>query len=224
MKKASIATPFLFLAMVHASAQSAWWSLKGFLDGDPDRTMNVLIERNGARTTVRSSDDGRMVSESVLDGDGNPISYRTFAGDGATSLEAAVDDGRGIMVRSRGREWNMISRNDIVLSDPSNFWVFSLWLSREPGFTERSFSLYQDGENRLVGMRLRNAGLQTIALGGRTLRAVCLEMTLSDPWARMFWPHRYRYWFSAEDGGQPAFPDGEQPCRLILGHGDPHPL
>lgn len=199
MKKALVAMSLIVLGIVNASAQSAEWRLAGFIDGNPDRTMCVLIERNGARTTIQSSDGGRPVSESVLDENGNPYSLRTFAGDGTTSFEATVGDGRRIAARSVGREWNMKSQNALVLSDPSNFWVFSLWLSREPGFKEKSFSLYQESENRLVGMRLRNTGIQTITVGEKNLPAYRLDMSLSDPLARIFWPHVYRYWFSAED-------------------------
>jgi hypothetical protein len=48
-------------------------------------------------------------------------------------------------------------------------------------------------------MRLRNSGIQTITVGEKILRAYRLDMSLSDPLARMFRPHLYRYWFSAED-------------------------
>ena len=199
MKRALVAMALIFLTIASASAQSAQWRLAGFIDGNPGRMMCVLIERNGARTTIQSSDGGRLVSESVLDENGNPFSLRTFALDGTTSFEATVGDGRRIAARSGRREWSMKSQNAIVLSDPSNFWVFSLWLSREPGFKEKSFSLYQESENRLVGMRLRNCGIQTITVGEKILRACRLDMSLSDPLARMFWPHVYWYWFSAED-------------------------
>ena len=138
-------------------------------------------------------------SESILDGNGNPFSYRTFARDGAASLEMIVRDGRRIAAQSGGRTWNLEARNAIVLSGPSTFWVFQSWLSRDPRFTEKSFSFYQDSEKKLVGMRLRNAGIETISVGGTSLRAYRLDMTLADPLARMFWPHVYRYWFSAED-------------------------
>jgi hypothetical protein len=199
MKRALVAMALIFLCIVNASALSAEWRLAGFIDGNPDRTIRVTIERNGATTMIRSFDGGRAVSESVLDENGNPFSHCTFARDGTTSFEATAGDGRRIAARSGGREWNMKSQNAIVLSDPSNFWVFSLWLSREPGFKEKSFSLYQESENRLVGMRLRNSGIQTITVGEKILRAYRLDMSLSDPLARMFWPHVYRYWFSAED-------------------------
>ena len=199
MKRALIAVSLVLLGMGNASAQSMEWRLAGFVDGNPDRTIRVTVERNGATTRVRSFDGSRAVSESVLDENGNPFSYRTFAGEGAISFEATVGGGRRIAARSGGREWSLKSQNAIVLSDPSNFWVFSLWLSREPGFNEKSFSLFQDRENRLVGMRLRNSGIETITIGEQICRAYRLDMSLSDPLARMFWPHVYRYWCSAED-------------------------
>jgi hypothetical protein len=199
MKRALVAVSLIFFSIGNASAQSAEWLLAGFIDGNPDRTIRVAIERSGATTMIRSFDGGRAVSESVLDENGNPFSYRIFAADGATSFEATVGDGRRIAARSGGREWNMKSQNAIVLSDPSNFWVFSLWLSREPGFKEKGFSLYQERENRIVGMRLRNCGIEAITVGEKIIRAYRLDMSLSDPLARMFWPHVYRYWFSTED-------------------------
>jgi hypothetical protein len=199
MKRALVAISLIFLSIVNASAQSAEWRLAGFVDGNPDRTIRVLIEGSGATTMIRSFDGGRAVSESALDENGNPFSYRTFAGDGTTSFEATVGDGRRIAARSGGREWNMKSQNAIVLSDPSNFWVFSLWLSRDPSFMEKSFSLYQESANRLAGMRLRNSGIQTITVGEKILRVYHLDMSLSDPLAKMFCPHVYWYWFSAED-------------------------
>jgi hypothetical protein len=199
MKEAFLAMSLLLLSIASASAQSTEWRLAGFIDGNPDGTIRVTIERNGATTTVRSFDDGGPVSESVLDGNGMPLSYRTFARDSAASLEMTVSDGRRIAARSGGRAWNQESRNAIVLPGPSTFWVFSLWLSRDPRFSERGFSFYQESERKLVGMRLRNAGIETITVGGENLRAYRLDMTLADPLARLFWPHVYRYWFSAAD-------------------------
>ena len=189
----------MVLCIAGAFAQSTEWSLAGFIDGVPDGSVGVTIERSGATTTVRSFDDGRTVSESTLDENGNPFSYRTFARDGAVSLEMIVSDGHRIAARSAGCTWSLETRNTIVLSGPSTFWVFQSWLSRDPRFSEKSFSFYQDSEKKLVGMRLRNAGIETIEIGGTSLRAYRLDMTLADPLARMFWPHVYRYWFSAED-------------------------
>jgi hypothetical protein len=199
LKEAFLAMSLVLLGIVGASAQSTEWRLAGFIDGNPDGTIRVTIEGNGATTTIQTFDDGGAVSESVLDGNGNPLSYRTFARDGSASLEMIVSDGRRIVARSGGRTWNQESRNAIVLPGPSTFWVFSIWLSRDPRFTERSFSFYQDSERKLVGMRLRNAGIEMITVGGETLRAYRLDMTLADPLARLFWPHVYRYWFSTED-------------------------
>jgi hypothetical protein len=199
VKRIIFVVSLVISGIVLASAQSVEWRLAGFVDGNPDRAIRATIERNGATTMVRCFDGDRAVSESVLDENGNPFSYRTFAADGATSFEATVGDGRRIAARSGGREWIMRSQNPIVLSDPSNFWVFSLWLSHEPGFKEKSFSLYQESANRLVGMRLRNCGIEAITVGEKIIRAYRLDMSLSDPLARMFWPHVYRYWFSTED-------------------------
>jgi len=140
MKRALAAMSLVCLAVVSVSAQSAQWRLAGFIDGKPDRTMSVRIDRHGERTTITSIEDGRAISESVLDENGNPISHRTFAWDCTTSSEVTVGEGRRIAARCGGREWNMESQNAIVLSDPFNFWVFSLWLSREPGFKEKSIS------------------------------------------------------------------------------------
>jgi hypothetical protein len=52
--------------------------------------------------------------------------------------------------------------------------------------------------NRSAGMRLRNSGLATITVGKKKLRAYRLDMSRSDPLARMSWPHVYRYWFFVE--------------------------
>lgn len=199
MKDAFLAMALMVLSIVSASAQSTEWRLAGFIDGIPDGTIRVTIERTAVTTTVRSFVDGRAVSESILDRNGNPFSFRTFARDGAASLELIVSDGRRIAAQSGGRVWNLESRDAIVLPGPCTFWIFSMWLSRDPRFIEKSFSFYQDGQKKLVGMRLRNAGIETITVGGESLRAFRLDMTLADPLARMFWPHVYRYWFSAED-------------------------
>jgi hypothetical protein len=199
MKMALIAASLVFSSIACAAAQPVEWRLAGFIDGAADRESRVVIERDGPTTTIKSFDAGNMASTSVIDGNGNPALLRKFAADGSTVFEATVVDERRISARSGGREWSMKSANAIVLTDPSSFWVFSLWLSRNPGFTERRFSLYQENDNRLVGMKLRNAGMETITVGKNTLRAHRLEMALSDPIARMFWPHVYRYWFSADD-------------------------
>ena len=55
-------------------------------------------------------------------------------------------------------------------------------------FHRESFSFYQDSEKKLVGMRLRNAGVETITVGGASLRAPQLDVTLADPLARMSGP------------------------------------
>jgi hypothetical protein len=146
-----------------------------------------------------------VASISVIDGNGNPSLLRRFAADGTVSFEATMTNGRRIVARSGSREWNGKSPGSIVLTDPSSFWVFSLWLSRNPTFLEKNFSLYQENDNRLVGMKLRNAGMETITVGKKTLRAHRLEMALSDPIGRIFWPHVYRYWFSADDFGFLAY-------------------
>jgi hypothetical protein len=199
MKKAWIATALICSSITYVSAQSEEWRLAGFIDGNPDRTFHVIIDQKGPTTTIRSFDGGSAVSTSSLDENGNPFLFRKFALDNSPIFEATVADGRRIAARSGGRERTVKSPNAIVLTDPSSFWVFSLWLSRNPAFMEESFSLYQEDENRLVGMRLRNTGVEMITVGKKTLRAHRLEMALSDPIARLFWPHVYRYWYSADD-------------------------
>ena len=135
MKRAWVALSLVFLSIGNASAQSAVWLLAGFIDGNPDRTIRVAVERSGDTTTIRSFDGGRVVGESVLDENGNPFSYRTFAGGGAAPFEATVGGGRRIAARSGGREWNIKSQNAIVLSDSlaRMFWlhVYRYWFSAE---------------------------------------------------------------------------------------------
>jgi hypothetical protein len=134
MKTTLIATALICSSIACAAAQSVEWRLAGFIDGIPDRTSIVVIEPTGLDTTIRSFDGASVASASVIDVNGNPSLYRKYAADGTVSFEAAIANGRRIIARSGGREWNGKSPGSIVLTDPSSFWVFSLWLSRDSAF------------------------------------------------------------------------------------------
>jgi hypothetical protein len=198
MKHAPVVFALLLVCSL-TPAQSAEWRLGTFLDGKRSATETLQIVRENGRATVKDFQGERLRSESVLDAFGTPLELRRYGDNGEVVLEATVTGGRRIIVRSAGTEKTLSSAEDVVLSDSGMYWAFSVWLSRDPSFPERTFSIYQDDSGRLQRMKLRNAGIEIIQAGGRTYKAYRLEMSIPDPLARIFWPYSYNYWYSAED-------------------------
>jgi hypothetical protein len=199
VKKALGAIVFLFTSSSLMPAPFEEWRLINFLDGKRGDADIVRIERGDGRTIIRDIAGDRLMSESVLDADGNPLVLRTFGPSGEVGAEVTVTEGRRIAARYGGAVKELASKDAVVLSDVGMFWVFSSWLAKDPSFSERTISIYQEDERRFQRMRLRNAGIETIRVGGRERRVYRLEMAIPDPLAKVFWPYTYLYWYSADD-------------------------
>jgi hypothetical protein len=198
MVKLVSAGVFLLLVSSAAFCQSQRWTLAGFTGGVRDSTNRIEIAKNGDIFSIRSFTGAWCASESTMDADGNALTLRVYAQDGECSLDARVNGGL-ISVLSNGHEKSMSARPPVVLSDPSNYLAYSLWLSQDTAFKEKLYSLYQHEQDRNIEMRLTNKGIQAIAIGGKPQPAYLLEMALASPIGYLFWPHVYKYWYAVDD-------------------------
>lgn len=76
------------------------------------------------------------------------------------------------------------------------FYIFGLTFPDPNG--ELAFSLLQSKSSKINRMVLKNLGMDSIIVCGKTIEAFKFEMSLSSSFARLFWPHKYLYWYSAD--------------------------
>jgi hypothetical protein len=188
----------LLFVSLGAFAQTQNWTITSFTEGSRQSTQRVEISSGGDSVAVKVYGEAALEGESAFDAAGNLLSLRSYAQGGECTLDLRTNGGR-IRILSKDGEKSVGGQAPIVVSDPSSFLVFSLWLSRDPELKETIFSLYQPQDNRTVEMRLKYKGIETIVVGGKTRRARLLEMALSNPVAWLFWPHVYKYWYDADD-------------------------
>ncbi len=182
-----------------------------------ERPVSVLIEveESPEGYTVSARDDaGRLTSRVCFDRAYRAVEATTTGVDGEVpyTVTARVD-GR-LDVSRAGRRTTLTAAAPYVPEGDSQYWLFSRWLAADPTFSARTVSFFDPGGGRLVGMRVRKGGSELITVGGRTVAAVRIEVSLASPVLRIFWPHVYTYWFAASDSRFLAYEGRDREGRV----------
>ncbi|MDH4261831.1 MAG: hypothetical protein OEV78_02165 [Spirochaetia bacterium] len=88
-------------------------------------------------------------------------------------------------------------KESIYDNNGSLFYLFSQIFPKKN--ETMTFTLLQSKLDRKVGMYLKQVCEEELTIGGKKLNAIKYEMGLSSKITAAFWPHKYYYWYSAND-------------------------
>lgn len=180
----------------------------------------TLTVAAGTRTYYFDIDstENRSREKLVISENGAYTDYRWFRADGTLSyyvrytnrveiLEAKISGSQGasnalhlrfdrtnnrlLWTGSINAEMPVVTN---VILDKTVFYIFS------QVFPESNqtvyFQMLQPYDLRVVDMYLKWDGLEKIKMNGRTYQTVRYEFAVANPFAGMFWPYKYYYWYS----------------------------
>lgn len=164
--------------------------------GEQKLVQKISVGQSKNLTRLEFQDDAGEKTVTMLTSDLAPVEVRYYNKSGQEYMRLAFDHDQKEAVST-----GLVKKKYSLERDTfdSNGSIFLILAAKRPAPGKRYlFDLLQSKEERLVTMFFEHTGTETLKIGGKTIQADVYETGVESSVIALFWPYRYRYWYSRD--------------------------